>query len=404
MKVSVRLHGSIVGTITLEHGDLSVFRFDPAYLEQPERPVLGRWFEDRLGPGFEYKGIHSKLPSFFQNYLPEDGSALRVLIARRAGVKPHRELQLLREIGGDLPGAAVVSHDEGDEEAPPPSGGPAEGAAGDWPLRFSLAGVQLKFSVLRNETRFTLPVTGAGGRWIVKLPDADYPRVPENEFSALTWARAAGIEVPDFELVDVANVEGLPAGLNFAEPLALAIRRFDRTEAGARVHQEDFAQVLDVPADEKYERANYTTLGNVVYRVCGEADWHEYLRRLAFVVLSGNHDAHLKNWSLVYPDGRRARLSPAYDLVSTVCFSAHDPRLDQRLALPLSRERDMQAITLEHFRRMAIKVGANPERAADAVGELVARAREAWQSLRGELRLGADALGALEAHLARLKL
>jgi serine/threonine-protein kinase HipA len=45
------------------------------------------------------------------------------------------------------------------------------------------------------------------------------------------------------------------------------------------------------------------------------------MRRLAFMVLSGNADAHLKNWSLLYPDGVRPRLAPVYDLVSTVMYS-----------------------------------------------------------------------------------
>ena len=50
----------------------------------------------------------------------------------------------------------------------------------------------------------------------------------------------------------------------------------------------------------------------------------EFVRRLVFSVLIGNGDMHLKNWSLLYPDGRTPLLSPAYDFVSTVPYIPGD--------------------------------------------------------------------------------
>ena len=47
----------------------------------------------------------------------------------------------------------------------------------------------------------TIPVRGMGGHWIVKLPDQRYDRVPENEFSMMTFAKAVGIDVPRVGLV-----------------------------------------------------------------------------------------------------------------------------------------------------------------------------------------------------------
>jgi serine/threonine-protein kinase HipA len=401
VRLQVLLHGVRAGTLALEHGDRSSFQFDAGYLERADRPVLGRWFEDRLSANLDYKKTRGELPPFFQNYLPEQGSALRELLARRAGVKLHHELHLLRELGADLPGAVVVTTDE---DAPPLDAGPLEPAKRlvlrEEPLRFSLAGMQLKFSVLRDGHGFTLPITGQGGRWIIKTPYRGIPRVPENEFSVLTWARLTGIDVPPFELVDIASVKGLPPEYQFDEPWALIIKRFDRNEDGSRTHQEDFAQVLDVPSREKYEKANYTSLGNIIYRVCGNEDWEEFVRRLTFVIMSGNHDAHLKNWSLVYPDTRRARLSPAYDLVATVCY----PGFDEGLALTLSSTKDMGQVSPLHFHRMATKIGADPERTTQIVGETAQRAREAWQEMRSDLRLSAEALARLERHLDDVKL
>lgn len=396
MMLRVLLRDASVGMIERHRDGRVVFRFDEAYLALPDRPVLGRWFEDHLAPPLEYTGQSGRLPPFFQNYLPEEESALRTLLARKAGVRENQELPLLAVLGGDLPGAVVVRAEDpamgGAELDEPAPSSPAEGDA----LRFSLAGMQLKFSVLQQETRFTLPVAGQGGRWIVKLPDRRYPRVPENEYSMLAWAREIGICVPDFNLVQVSDIQGLPDELRFDETLALAIRRFDRDEQGARIHQEDLAQVLNVRPRDKYKGHNYATIANIVRTVSGEADYEELVRRLVFVVLSGNADAHLKNWSLVYPDGRRARLSPAYDLVSTIAYGSG---LDQRLALRLSGEKDFSRITRAHFERLAERITAPSELTSDIVSETALRARDAWSRLRGSLPIAPRAREALEQHL-----
>ncbi|WP_437633468.1 type II toxin-antitoxin system HipA family toxin [Sorangium sp. So ce854] len=396
MMLRVLLRDVPVGMLERHRDGRIVFRFDDAYLALADRPVLGRWFEDHLVPPLEHVGQSGRLPAFFQNYLPEDESALRALLARKAGVKEHQELPLLAALGGDLPGAIIVRADdtaapgaEIDEPAP-------SSPAGEDALRFSLAGMQLKFSVLQQGSRFTLPVTGQGGRWIVKLPDTRYSRVPENEYSMLAWARELGIHVPEFKLVQVADIQGLPDELSFEETLALAIRRFDRDEQGSRIHQEDFAQVLNMRPRDKYRGHNYATIANIVRVVCGEADYEELVRRLVFVVLSGNADAHLKNWSLVYPDGRRGRLSPAYDLVSTL---AYGPGLDQRLALRLSGEKDFSSVTRAHFEKLAERINASPERTGALVSETASRAREAWARLRGALPIAPGARDALEKHL-----
>lgn len=401
MMLRVLLHEVPVGVLERYRDGRIVFRFDEAYLALPERPVLGRWFEDHLVPPLVYAGQSGRLPPFFQNYLPEEESALRVLLARKAGVNEQHELPLLAALGGDLPGAIVVRAEDAaasgaDLEDSAPVSPREEGA-----LRFSLAGMQLKFSVLQHGSRFTLPVTGQGGRWIVKLPNMRYPRVPENEYSMLAWARESGVQVPEFKLVQLTDIQGLPDELRFDEPMALAIRRFDRDEHGARIHQEDFAQVLNMRPRDKYSGHNYATIANIVRAVCGELDYEELIRRLVFIVLSGNADAHLKNWSLVYPDGRRARLSPAYDFVSTV---AYGPGLDQRLALRLSGEKDFSSVTRSHFETLAGRINTSPERTGALVTDTASRAREAWTRLRDTLPIAPSARDALERHLKTISL
>ncbi len=61
-------------------------------------------------------------------------------------------------------------------------------------------------------------------------------------------------------------------------------------------------------------------------------------RRLAFSLLIGNGDAHLKNWSLIYRDRRNPTLSPAYDFVSTAAYGTRSGQADD-LGLRFDRTR-----------------------------------------------------------------
>jgi serine/threonine-protein kinase HipA len=107
VRLRVLLHGRPVGVLEQVSGRWA-FTFDEAYLTRSERPVLGRWFEDRLVRDPGCYGIDGGLPAFFQNYLPEQGTALRALLATQNGVDPQREGHLLLALADDLPGALEV--------------------------------------------------------------------------------------------------------------------------------------------------------------------------------------------------------------------------------------------------------------------------------------------------------
>ena len=76
------------------------------------------------------------------------------------------------------------------------------------------------------------------------------------------------------------------------------------------------------------------------------------MRRLTlsvvFGVCIGNNDMHLKNWGVLYPDGRNARLAPLYDYV---CTRAYFP--NGALALSIGDERDFARIDREALARFA---------------------------------------------------
>lgn len=117
----------------------------------------------------------------------------------------------------------------------------------------------------------------------------------------MSLSASAGITVPPVRLVHRDELDGLPPNVwPGREEWAFAVRRFDRTDAREPVHIEDLAQVRNVYPDNKYQ-GNYETVAALVYRGRDISGLREFARRLAFTVLISNGDAHLKNWSLIYP-------------------------------------------------------------------------------------------------------
>lgn len=361
-----------------QRGDHTRFVLDEEYRDDPARPVLGLIFEqDLLRP----HTAALRVPPWFSNLLPE--GLLRQWVADDRGVSAEREMELLAQIGHDLPGAVRVLPEEEipDDDwwgttAPNVKGllpSPTDGHPG-W--RFSLAGVQLKFSMLADRDRMTLPAYGEGGDWIVKLPDREYPDVPRNEFAMMSLAAAAGIEVPELKLVHRDDIQGLPENVwPGREQWAYAIRRFDRDDGRRLIHIEDLAQVCNIYPERKYS-GNYESVASLIYRRHDIEALREFARRLAFIILISNGDAHLKNWSLIYRNPRIPTLSPAYDLVSTAAYRVGDGPED--LGLKFGGTKQFDRIDLRTFERLEHKLGAVQADLPGCVAETVTRTLVEW--------------------------
>lgn len=404
--LGVHLHDRRIGTLMRFAGDRQMFAFDPTYIDDPQRPTLSLSFKGRSG-GLVTAPLHvrQRVPAFFANLLPE--GHLRSYLANQAGVHPQHEFFLLAALGDDLPGAVRVTPlDPGgkelDRDDPDPHANGEDGKRKDRHrsgrrLRFSLAGVHLKFSAIREARGgLTVPAEGIGGSWIVKLPSQTFDAVPENEFVMLELARAIGIDVPRIQLVPVSEIRGLPFLGAAIRGNALAVERFDRTPEGGRVHMEDFAQVFGQFPEDKNKAVSYANIARVLWAETGEQGAYEFIRRLAFSVLIGNADMHLKNWSLLYPGARTPVLSPAYDFVSTLPYIPGD-----KLALTLGGSRDLSVISPDPIRRLTERAGMPLDLVVRIVRDTAEAALEAWNHFPAQDLLPAAIRNAIDHQIVR---
>lgn len=376
--LAVNLHGRRIGLITRLAGDQHLFAFEQDYVDDRNRPTLSLSFKGQNGGLVTaVRPVSRRVPPFFSNLLPE--GHLRGYLAQQAGVNREREFFLLASLGTDLPGAVTAApltsagdehkDDEHDRHN-------REKDRNDKVLRFSLAGVQLKFSaVVEASGGLTIPTHGIGGSWIVKLPSAVFPSVPENEFVMLELARAVGITVPEVRLVPITEIQGLPSEAARMKGNALAVKRFDRTAYGP-VHMEDFAQVFGLFPDDKYKHRSYANIASVLLAETGLEGTYEFVRRLVFSVLIGNGDMHLKNWSLLYPDRRTPVLSPAYDFVATFPYIPSD-----KLGLSFGRSDSLDQITTDQVRRFTDTARLPVSPVQNIVRETMDRTEVAWRGL-----------------------
>lgn len=390
MKVAslkLSLHGQTVGHVVgYEDGLENVLSLDPAFLENPDRPSLTLSF----APQADFECASSAFPSstrlqlhpLLGNLLPE--GPMRASLAQRLKTHEMNEFILMTHLGADLPGALIVEPVSAQEPPAYVFGG--RGGADELDLdpssaHVSLAGVQTKFSMHNKDDRYALGNTNAPGDWIIKTPSTIHQHVPVNEFTCMLLAKAIGVDVPDVRLVELHKLDGLPNIKIPNEPFAYAIRRFDRLEKG-RIHTEDFSQVTFTEATQKYEKHSYEDIGRLLYRYgyAGQKDAIQMSLRLLANILLANGDAHKKNWSLIYPDGVNAHLSPAYDIVSTKVYMPDEIEF----ALSLGRTKHWYEVTLGHFKHWAQTADIPHSVIKYNLSIAMCKARELWPKMLAE--------------------
>ena len=392
--LEVLLNDRKVGTIVRTPGDFSAFNFDDAYRATGGLPVLSLSFRAAAG-GLrkDPKPLAGALPAFFANLLPEDKLREAMEKHHAGNVRAGNDFDLLAALGADLPGAVRVVPSDGTTTA-------NEDASKDKPkARFSLAGVQMKLSVMKNTGKgrgLTLPMGDEQGQYIAKFPSTAFPGVSENEYANLALAAAIGMEVPECQLVEKSDFDGIPEEFNtLSDGKVLLVKRFDRGAGGERIHIEDFAQVFGIYPSRKYEAGAYHDIAAVLGAAVSSAAALEFVRRLALTVITGNGDMHLKNWSLIYRgNGNKPELAPIYDVLSTVPYIPADA-----MALSLGGERSFKALIAQRWKVFANRARLPEPAVLKAVIDVVERVNEHWWDLPERACIPEKVLERIDEHL-----
>jgi serine/threonine-protein kinase HipA len=398
--LELTLHGTAVGYLAGYRDGRTILTFAPAFTANEARPT----FSLITHPAAPKAAVimakpwvkRQKLHPALSNLLPE--GALRDFLAQALKTHPDNEFELFAYLGQDLPGALVAT------PIPPyaipdyvlddtAKASAVNSPAQDEKKRFSLAGVQMKFSMREKNGRYQIAESGALGDWIIKTPSTTHKHVPLNEYSAMQLAELAGVTIPDIRLVEMDKLEQLPAINLPNEEYAFAIRRFDRQE-GQRIHMEDFAQILVKYPQEKYRSANYQQIGKILYDFAedGLGDVQQLARRLLVNILLANGDAHLKNWSVIYPDTITPMLSPAYDIVTTRVYMGDE----KEFALNLGKGKDWYQASMDQFEYWARKADIPWRAIRPHLLDTLDKARSLWPDVLEELPMD-------EGHKAGLK-
>ena len=188
-----------------------------------------------------------------------------------------------------------------------------------------VAGMQPKIMV---PDRATIPIPNL----IVKTAGAGYPGLTANEYLCMTAAARAGIDAAKVELSDDGQL--------------LLVERFDLDADGQRLGFEDVASLMglrvrDTLSERKYH-GSYQRIAELLGMITGNRrDLQRFYEQLAFSIMVGNGDAHLKNFGVLYRGvADDIRLAPMFDVVTTRIYryqrSPGGPELeDHSMALRL---------------------------------------------------------------------
>ena len=108
---------------------------------------------------------------------------------------------------------------------------------------------------------------------------------------------------------------------------------------------------------------------------------------------------HLKNWSLIYPDRRRAALSPAYDFVSTVPYIPGDA-----FALNYSRKREFADFKEDELSHLAAKAALPKKMVFETVRQTASDFMMLWRQEKDALPMPEGVRTAIDSLLTELPL
>ncbi|MES2300029.1 MAG: HipA domain-containing protein [Pseudomonadota bacterium] len=382
LTLDVLLDAQLAGRLTyFQEQNTFEFHYAPDWLSKQTSYSLSPKLSIEHSQTLPTPDQSAQIRFFFENLLPE-GQALDDAAAA-SKVSKSNLVGLISALGRETAGAVslrfVGKGDPGDWQDPY-AGQPAEQeklrhltreelaqrinarplepfTVWDGKVRLSIAGFQDKIAVLKDEGEWYFIDAGARASTVILKPEPLTRRLAgltTNEFFCMRLAKAVGLPVADVRLVHLPNP-------------VLEIDRFDRVLEQGRIrrrHIIDGCQALGIAPGMKYERpygdakdvrdirdgASLPRLFTFINDSTAPAAQRLHLLRWTiFQVLIGNTDAHAKNVSF-YNDENGIRLTPTYDLVSTLSFDGD--ALADTLAMAIGdafREPDITPYEWAHF-------------------------------------------------------
>jgi serine/threonine-protein kinase HipA len=388
--LDVYLHRHLVGKLIQNDQGQMFFHYIQSWLTNPTAIALSQSL-----PLTQKRLSRNRCRGFFAGILPDESK--REIIARNLGISARNDFAMLEQIGGECAGA-VTFLPEGEglaefENTYRPVSRPELAEilrslprrpllAGEEGIRLSLAGAQDKIVVHVSGGQISLPLAGAPSTHILKPAIERFAGVVFNEALCMQLAQAIGLPAVN---VAVGQVEGIDY---------LLVERYDRalsTDTGnlRREHQEDCCQALGIVPEHKYQNEGGPSLRQCFELIRATSstpviDLQVLLDAVIFNWLIGNHDAHGKNFSLLYHGevsaGLRTRLAPLYDLISTVYY----PELSPKIAMKIGGENSGDRISPTHFEQLAEEAGLGKSMTKRRVLELAQAILSTLPSIPGD--------------------
>ena len=384
--LEVWLLGQSVGQLIQADGRLS-FSYSPRWLQSPSAQPLSRSLPLRPEP-FDDKATRP----FIAGLLPEGDK--RKLVAMALQVSPQNDYALLNGIGGECAGAVTLL-----EPGQQPTGLPSEQyvrwlddgeliaildelprrpmLAGKDGLRLSLAGAQDKLPVVFVNGHIGLPKQNTPSSHILKPAISAVEGSVYNEGFCMALAMRLKLSVASTSIRRV------------ADRVYLLVERYDRLRQPdgslQRLHQEDFCQALGVAPEYKYQNEGGPDLTQCfdLIRKATRPSAPQVLRLLDYVIfnaLIGNHDAHAKNFSLIYTR-RGTVLAPLYDTLSTAVYA----NLTDKMAMKIGSKYKFTEVQKQHWEQFAQAAGLSPVQVKKRILTLASLLPSEAVSLRHEL-------------------
>ncbi len=363
----VYLYKDFAGVLEEQPGGRCSFTYDESFLKNNSSPISINLSIDKAEHISE-NGLHP----FFDNLVAEGW--LAEIQAKALATNANNRFKLLMAFGHDLVGAvSVIDPDPSYQINIDTSNYLKEVSIRS---KASMSGVQPKIFAYEKRGKFYPAELDKYSTHIAKLP-GKFPLIIENEYLCSLAARTLLAPDPVVEM-KIGVLEGIGE--------ALFVKRFDRDANGNKIHFEEFAQLLNMKAMNKYD-GNYADLANYINTssLCSTIELEKLFRRILVCILLGNTDAHLKNFAM-YHSPRGLELTPSYDMV----FAAYYDFNELALGLGKNINPSLGAIKDKHLRILCDDFGLNQKVLELAIESFSAKLEKVYEIINQQKQIATD--------------